>query len=194
MTLVQKDGIASGPAAELRRARDDVEEAEAAVAAVSRARLAELESLPEQERIEHLEDPALAPPDRVALRRTIQANLGVTRSCKVEPRLARGRASRGLAAIARRWPALILPGLALLPAMVCIAVAWNNTATSMIATDRASLTWTMPDGSSRIMAIEAGRRFVFRRVTADLIEARVWIPAAGYATSRAHLDRTKGSN
>ena len=59
----------------LRAAQEAERAATERVQQASRARLAELLRLPPRERLAYLDDPALVGPDRVNLRRSLQANL-----------------------------------------------------------------------------------------------------------------------
>lgn len=165
--------------ARLQAAQEAERAATQRVQQASRARLAELMRLAPRERLTHLDDPALVGPDRISLRRSLQASL-------VQPR-RRWRPGGRLQALGRRLGAALLRQL-LHPAVlglvalggVCLSVAWSNTPRVAIATQALASNVVGPDGRVQAYTVPARSWVAVEQLGTDVAQMRVWYPGQGY--------------
>lgn len=165
--------------ARLRAAHAAERAATRRVQQASRTRLAELLRLPPRERLARLDDPALVGPDRVSLRRSLQADL-------VRPRrrwLPGGR----LRSLGRRLGTALLRQL-LHPAVLGLAglggvwlhVAWSNTPRVAASTQALAANLIGPDGRVQSYTVPAWSWVAVERVGSDMAQIRVWYSGQGY--------------
>ncbi|MEN3214103.1 hypothetical protein PUR23_29415 [Methylorubrum populi] len=176
--------------ARLRAAHKAERAATRRVQQASRARLTEILRLPLRERLTHLDDPALVGPDRVSLRRSLQAGLARPRR--------RWHPSRRLQALSRRLgvsalrqflhPALLgLAGIA----GVWLHMAWSNTPRVALSTQMLASNVVGPDGLVQGYAFPARSWVPVERLDAQTAQVRVWYTRQGYghgAVWRSGLD------
>jgi len=176
--------------ARLRGAEEAERSAARRVGQNSRVRLTELLQLAPRERMAHLEDAALIGPDRVRLRRSIQAAFAKPRR-RWWPRgriLARGR-RLGIALLRGALHPAVL-------ALLVIAGGWfelARRATPRIERSVYPLTAILsrPDGFRMTYTLPANTWVPVERLEGDLAWVRVWNEKQGYlygAVWRAGLD------
>nr|WP_210329371.1 hypothetical protein [Methylorubrum zatmanii] len=145
----------------------------------SRARLAELLRLPPHERLAHLDDPALVGPDRISLRRSLQADL-------TRPQL-RWRPGGRLRALVHRLGAAALRQL-LHPAVLGLAgitgvwlyTAWSATPQLAISTQALASNLIGPDGRVESYTFPARTWVPVERLDAQVAQIRVWYSGQRY--------------
>lgn len=165
--------------ARLRAAQEAERAATERVQQASRVRLAELLRLPPRERLGHLDDPALVGPDRVSLRRSLQADL-------TRPR-RRWRPGGRLRALGRRLGAAALRHF-LHPAMLGLAgitgvwlhAAWSATPHLAISTEALASNLVRPDGRVEGYTFPARTWVPVERLDANVAQVRVWYSGQGY--------------
>jgi hypothetical protein len=165
--------------ARLHAAQEAERAATQRVQQASRARLAELLRLPPHERLAHLDDPALVGPDRISLRRSLQADL-------TRPR-RRWRPGGRLRALVRRLGAAALRQL-LHPAVLGLAgitgvwlyTAWSATPQLAISTQALASNLVGPDGRVQSYTFPARTWVPVERLDAQVAQTRVWYSGQGY--------------
>ena len=183
-------GSSSSVDARLRAAQKAERAATRRVQQASRARLTEILRLPPRERLTHLDDPALVGPDRVSLRRSLQAGLARPRR--------RWHPSRRLQALAR-WLGLSALRQLLHPAVLGLAgiagvwlhMAWSNTPRVALSTQVLASNVVGPDGLVQGYAFPARSWVPVERLDAQTAQVRVWYTRQGYghgAVWRSGLD------
>ncbi|BAU94148.1 hypothetical protein MPPM_5543 (plasmid) [Methylorubrum populi] len=163
----------------LRAAQEAERAATQRVQQASRARLAELLRMPPRERLGHLDDPAVVAPDRVSLRRSLQADL-------TRPR-RRWRPGGRLQALGRRFGAAALHQF-LHPAVLGLAgitgvwlyTAWSATPHLAISTQALSSNLIGPDGRVESYTFPARTWVPVERLDAQVAQTRVWYSGQGY--------------
>ena len=164
--------------ARLRAAQEAERAATERVKQASRAQLAELLRLPPRERLGHLDDPALVGPDRVSLRRSLQADL-------TRPRRGWRPGSR-LRALVRRLGAALLRQF-LHPAVLGLAgitgvwlhAAWSATPQLAISTQALASNVVGPDGRVESYTFPARTWVPVERLDAQVAQTRVWYSGQG---------------
>lgn len=190
MSSPSSRGSSSSVDARLRAAQTAERAATRRVQQASRARLTEILRLPPRERLTHLDDPALVGPDRVSLRRSLQAGLARPRR--------RWHPSRRLQALARRLGVSALRQL-LHPAVLGLAgiagvwlhMAWSNTPRVALSTQVLAGNVVGPDGLVQRYAFPARSWVPVERLDAQTAQVRVWYTRQGYghgAVWRSGLD------
>ncbi|SFT26636.1 hypothetical protein [Methylobacterium sp. yr668] len=163
----------------LRAAKEAERAAARRVREASRARLTELLRLAPRERLTHLDDPALTGPDRVSLRRSIQAAFARPRR-RWWPQgrlLARGR-RLGVALLRGAFhPAVLV--------LLVIAGGWfelARRATPQVGRSVYPLTTilTRPDGSRMSYTFPVKTWVPVEHLEGDLAWVRVWDERQGY--------------
>ena len=165
--------------ARLHAAQEAERAATQRVQQASRARLAELLRLPPHERLAHLDDPALVGPDRISLRRSLQADL-------TRPQL-RWRPGGRLRALVHRLGAAALRQL-LHPAVLGLAgitgvwlyTAWSATPQLAISTQALASNLIGPDGRVESYTFPARTCVPVERLDAQVAQIRVWYSGQRY--------------
>ena len=164
--------------ARVRAAQEAERAATQRVQQASRARLAELLRMPPRERLGHLDDPAVVAPDRVSLRRSLQADL-------TRPR-RRWRPGGRLQALGRRFGAAALHQF-LHPAVLGLAgitgvwlyTAWSATPHLAISTQALASNLIGPDGRVESYTFPARTWVPVERLDAQVVQTRVWYSGQG---------------
>ena len=168
-----------------RQAEERVNAAEAEVQRASERRLSELMKLPPQRRLEQIEDPTLTTSDRLKLRRSIAGKL---RHRKRYALLFGGRLVAGkLCGLVRYLPRAAAVAAVLVPLLVAVEMAWNNTDEIIILPQPIEFNWRLPSGEMQPKVMPAGAHLAIARQSGSSAIARRWIEGEGYATAAVKL-------
>jgi hypothetical protein len=146
----------------------------------SATRLKEILRLPPSDRLSCFDDPALAPEDQAALRRSIKEEL-------VRPKW-RAHLRRSCVHGTRLMTRLFQPVLSLeimLPAAafaVWLAIAWGQSAHIAILTRTVPIRMLTDEGYWVDTALPSGRKIIVRLGWDGVYRLRHWIPGRGYET------------
>lgn len=165
--------------ARLRAAQEAERAATERVQQASRVRLAELLRLAPRERLAHLDDPVLVSPDRISLRRSLQADLTRPRRLWRPGGRLRALVRRLGAALLRQFLHPAVLGLAGITG-VWLYTAWSATPHLAISTQALASNLVGPDGRIQSYTFPARTWVPVERLDAQVAQTRVWYSGQGY--------------
>jgi len=165
------------------QAEKRVQSIEVQIKEQSNRRIESLLATSASEQFSALDDPDLAPKDRIRLRRAVAADLRRVDLAAIaggSSRIAR-RVRRIFQHRHRAAPTVILVFVA--SAFGLVAESYANSAQFVVANQELVLDWRLPSGSTTQSIVQAGQGLTVLKKFNGRILARTWIPGRGYATA-----------